>query len=60
MLPQPNWPEDHPPKVERLLREIDELSNDCFSVLKLCWQTGHIIITRKAEQGAEPDAFGAG
>jgi predicted O-methyltransferase YrrM len=60
MLPQPNWPEDHPPKVERLLREIDELSNECFSVLKLCWQTGHIIITKRAEQGAQPDAFVAG
>jgi len=46
MLPQPNWPDDHPPKVERLLKELDDLPNDEFSVVKLCWYTGHVIITK--------------
>lgn len=46
MLPQPNWPDDHPPKVERLLREIDDLPKGHFHVAKLCWFTGHIIITK--------------
>lgn len=45
MLPQPNWPIDHPPKVEQLLREIDKLHDD-FRVAKLCWSTGHILITK--------------
>ena len=47
MLPQPNWPDDHPPKVEALLQTIDELDPAAFSVVKLCWYTGHIIITKK-------------
>lgn len=44
MLPQPNWPEDHPPKVERLLKEIDELTD--FHVTKMCWSTGIILLTK--------------
>lgn len=48
MLPQPNWPSDHAPKVAKLLREIDELPARGFSVLKMCWYTGHILITKRA------------
>ncbi|MES2309078.1 MAG: class I SAM-dependent methyltransferase [Verrucomicrobiota bacterium] len=48
MLPQPNWPEDHPPKVEKLLQEIDELPRNIYSVVRQCWYTGHILITKKA------------
>ncbi len=47
MLPQPNWPSDHPLKVERLLREIDDLPPERFQVVKLCWSTGHILITKR-------------
>ena len=47
MLPQPNWPKDHPPKVERLLREIDMLSPAHYSVIRLAWYTGHILISKK-------------
>ena len=47
MLPQPNWPADHPPKVEMLLRAIDGLDPKLFSVVKLCWHTGHILIAKK-------------
>ena len=47
MLPQPNWPEDHPPKVERLLRTLDMLPTDQYSVIRLAWYTGHIIISAR-------------
>jgi len=47
MLPQPNWSADHPPKVERLLREIDALPRSHYTVAKLSWFTGHIIITKR-------------
>jgi predicted O-methyltransferase YrrM len=47
MLPQPNWPADHPPKVEALLNTIDALLPEHFQVVKLCWFTGHILITKK-------------
>jgi len=47
MLPQPNWPEDHPPKVEKLLHDIDMLSADKYSIVRMAWYTGHIIITKK-------------
>jgi predicted O-methyltransferase YrrM len=52
MLPQPNWPPDHPPKVEQLLRDIDALPHN-FAVVKLCWFTGHIIITKMPNQSVE-------
>ena len=47
MLPQPNWPEDHPPKVANLLRTIDALPTDQFAVVRQCWYTGHILIAKK-------------
>ena len=53
MLPQPNWPDDHPPKVERLMKEIDDLPNDEFSVVKLCWYTGHVILTKRPNKALE-------
>lgn len=58
MLPQPNWPDDHPPKVERLLREIDALPASHYAVTKLCWFTGHIIITKRKPVGRSK-SFGA-
>ncbi len=47
MLPQPNWPKDHPPKVESLLRTLDALPSRTFSVTKLCWGTGHVLVARR-------------
>ena len=47
MLPQPNWPSDHPPKVEALLASIESLPPVRYSVLRMCWYTGHILITKK-------------
>jgi len=47
MLPQPNWPADHPPKVETLLKTIEQLSAERFSVVRMCWYTGHILISKR-------------
>ena len=44
MLPQPNWPDGHAPKVPRL---IDVLERDPrFRVCKLSWSSGMILATR--------------
>ncbi len=45
MLPQPNWPADHPPKVEKLIQELE--SRDDLFITKLNWSTGIIVVTRK-------------
>jgi predicted O-methyltransferase YrrM len=46
MLPQPNWPADHPPKVEALVADLE--SRQEVAVTKLAWATGLMIVTRRA------------
>ena len=46
MLPQPTWPEDHAPKVERLMLELEGRSD--LVVTKLNWASGIIIAVKKA------------
>lgn len=53
MLPQKNWPEDHKPKVEKLIKKLDALKG--FHITKLCWSTGIIIVT-KAQSTDEGNA----
>jgi predicted O-methyltransferase YrrM len=49
LLPQPNWPDGHTPRV---LVIINELEADSRLVLcKLCWSSGIIIATRRAAGG---------
>jgi predicted O-methyltransferase YrrM len=45
LLPQPSWPEVHPPKVARLIATLEQM--DSLHVTKLNWATGIIIATRK-------------
>ncbi len=45
MLPQPNWPADHPPKVAALLADLD--TRPGFALAKLAWATGLILVTRR-------------
>lgn len=44
MLPQPNWPEDHPPKVARLVETL--VAHPDLHVTTLEWSTGIIIATK--------------
>jgi predicted O-methyltransferase YrrM len=44
LLPQPGWPEDHPPKVERLLRELSARTD--FVATQLAWASGLMVLVR--------------
>ena len=44
MLPQPTWPEDHPPKVARLIADLEGRSE--LMMTKLNWASGIIIAVR--------------
>jgi predicted O-methyltransferase YrrM len=44
MLPQPNWPDDHPPRVTALTRTL--LSHPDLLASALDWSTGIIIATK--------------
>ncbi len=44
LLPQANWPEEHPPKVAHLIATL-ELRSD-LRLTKLNWSTGLILATR--------------
>lgn len=45
LLPQPSWPDVHPPKVARLIATLEQ--TDSLHITKLNWSTGIIIATRK-------------
>jgi len=44
MLPQPNWPADHAPKVAALLQTLDAV--DDFEIAKLSWSTGIVLAVK--------------
>ena len=44
LLPHPNWPEDHLPKVTNLIKTLEQ--NQKFQVTKLNWSTGLIIAVK--------------
>ena len=44
MLPQPNWPENHPKLVENLVKYLKNRSD--FAITQLDWSTGIIVATR--------------
>jgi len=45
MLPQPNWPEGHAEKVDKLVADLE--SRDDLQLVKLAWSTGILIATKK-------------
>ena len=47
LLPQPNWPDDHAPKVAALVAQLER--DRRLTLCKLCWSSGIIIATRRAE-----------
>ena len=44
LLPQPNWPEGHAPKVPALIEDLERRSE--FTVVKLAWATGLMLVVR--------------
>ena len=47
LMPQPNWPDDHAPKVAALVAKLER--DRRLTVCKLCWSSGIIIAARRAE-----------
>lgn len=45
MLPQTNWPDDHPPKVAGLVKSLN--AKDGYQITRLCWSTGIIMVVKK-------------
>lgn len=44
LLPQPNWPEDHAPRVPALIHDLEH--HDGLVSIKLAWATGLMIVVR--------------
>ena len=49
MSHQPHWPEEHLPKIERLIEILE--SKDQFIRTKLCWSTGIMLLTKRPNKG---------
>ena len=47
LLPQPNWPQEHPPKVEALLAELETQDNFVYTTFN--WSTGLMLFTKIKE-----------
>ena len=45
LLPQPNWPEGHAPKVPVLIEDLERRSE--FASVKLAWASGLMVVVRK-------------
>jgi predicted O-methyltransferase YrrM len=46
LLPQPNWPDDHPPKVASLLDTLERRRD--FTTVKLAWASGLMLVVRRS------------
>jgi predicted O-methyltransferase YrrM len=46
LLPQPNWPDGHAPKVPALISDIERRSG--FVSVRLAWASGLMVVVRKA------------
>ena len=46
LLPQPNWPEGHAPKVPALINDIEQRAE--FVTVKLAWASGLMLVVRRA------------
>jgi len=47
LLPQPNWPEGHAPKVHLLIDDLERRSE--FASVKLAWASGLMILVRRTD-----------
>jgi predicted O-methyltransferase YrrM len=46
LLPQPNWPEGHAPKVPALIDSLEQRSG--FATVRLAWASGLMLVVRRA------------
>jgi predicted O-methyltransferase YrrM len=46
MLPQPSWPEDHAPKIPRLMEQLASRAD--LALWPLDWDTGVVVAVKKA------------
>jgi predicted O-methyltransferase YrrM len=46
LLPQPNWPDGHAPKVPALIADIER--KDEFATVKMAWASGLMLVVRRA------------
>lgn len=46
LLPQPNWPEGHAPKVPVLIQDIERRGE--FATVRLAWASGLMLVVRRA------------
>jgi predicted O-methyltransferase YrrM len=47
LLPQPNWPEGHAPKVPALIDDIERRAE--FVSVRLAWASGLMVVVRKTD-----------
>jgi predicted O-methyltransferase YrrM len=45
LLPQPNWPEDHAPKVPLLVDDLERRNE--FVTVRLAWASGLMLVVRR-------------
>lgn len=45
LLPQPNWPEGHAPKVPELVADIERRAE--FAAVRLAWASGLMVVVRR-------------
>ena len=51
LLPQPNWPEGHAPKVPALIEDLERRGE--FVTVKLAWASGLMVVVRVATPRAD-------
>lgn len=54
LLPQPNWPEGHAPKVPALIEDLERRGE--FVTVKLAWASGLMIVVRMSASQSQDDA----
>ncbi len=47
LLPQPNWPDGHAPKVPALIADLERRPG--FATVRLAWASGVMLVVRRAE-----------
>ena len=56
LLPQPNWPEGHAPKVPALIDDLERRSG--FATVRLAWASGLMLVVRQGCQGSASTSGG--